>query len=130
MIQEAQDYHQVVALFNKYLKHKTTRVPTQPGFYKFLLIEHSMPAWLVSSLKKQIKLDPRLSFHVNTILEEFLLTGMLTGTLKEGACKLILKNKHGYEESPTRLDDTTAVTTRQVTYRAATLEDVKLLESK
>lgn len=131
MIVESKDYHQILTLFDKYMNDKKTRTVTHVGFYKFMLTTLQIPAWIVKDLKRQIKQDPRLKFHLDTIIEDFLLTGALTGTLKEGAVKLVLKNKFGYEENPAPSDDHSANVTRQVTYRAATKEDaVKLIESK
>jgi len=127
MVVPAQDYNQIIALFNKYSEHKKTRVMTHVGFWKFLLTDQSLPAWLVKQLKRQTKLDPNLAFHIDTVIEDHILTGSLTGVLKESSCKLILKNKFGWEENPVKLDADTTVTTRQVTYRQATQEDVAKL---
>ncbi len=129
MIQPAQDYNKIVQLFDNYIKHKKSRVLTHAGFWRFLLLEHSMPAWIVKQLKRQVKLDPNLAFHLDTVIEDHILTGALTGVLKESSCKLVLKNKFGYEESPTIVDAEIAQKVKTVTYRAATQADVKALEA-
>ncbi len=129
MIQPAPDYNQITSLFDKYIKHKKSRVLTHAGFWRFLLLEHAVPAWIVKQLKRQVKLDPNLSFHIDTVIEDHILTGALTGTLKESSCKLVLKNRFGYEESPTVVDAEIAQKVKHVTYRAATQEDVKALEA-
>jgi len=129
MIQPAQDYNQITALFDKYIKHKKSRVLTHAGFWRFLILEHAMPAWIVKQLKRQVHLDPNLSFHIDTVIEDHILTGALTGVLKESSCKLVLKNKFGYQESPEALDTTESQKVKTVTYRAATLDDVKALEA-
>ena len=129
MIQNAQDYNKIVQLFDSYTKHKKSRVLTHVGFWRFLLLEHSVPAWIVKQLKRQVKLDPNLAFHIDTVIEDHILTGALTGVLKESSCKLVLKNKFGYEESPTLADTETAQKVKTVTYRPATQEDVASLEA-
>jgi len=127
MVVPAQDYNQIVALFDKYTAHKKTRVLTHAGFWKYLLTDQSLPAWLVKQLKRQTKLDPNLAFHIDTVIEDHILTGSLLGILKESSCKLVLKNKFGWEENPTKLEVDAVATTRQVTYRKATQEDVARL---
>ena len=129
MITPSQDYNQIVQLFDKFREHKKTRVLSMIGFWRFLLQEQNLPAWLVRQLKKQVKMDPNLSFHLNTFVEDFVLTGALTGTLKESMCKLVLKNSYGYEENPSVVDDTSTAATAQISYRQATLEDVKALQA-
>ena len=129
MIEASQDYNQIVALFDKYITDKKSRVLTHAGFWKLLLTTHSMPAWLVKQLKRQVKLDPNLAFHIDTVVEDHILTGALTGTLKESSCKLVLKNKFGYEESPVVIDTDVVTSTRQVTYRPATQSDVNALQA-
>ncbi len=123
MIKAAENYYQIVSLFEKYMNDKASRVLTMVGFFKYMLVKHNMPAWLVKNLKKQIKFDPNLSFHLNTILEDYIVTGMLTGTLKESGAKLILKNKFDYQESPTVLEESTDAKIKQIVYRPAVLED-------
>jgi hypothetical protein len=130
MIAPSEDYHQIVALFDKYRENKKTRVLSHVGFWRYLLTEHNMPAWIVKNLKTQVKRDPNLSFHLDTIIEDHILTGSLTGTLKEASCKLVLKNKFGYVENVEQTDEGKAATTKAITYRQATVEDVQLLESK
>ena len=124
MIKAATDYHQIVNLFNKYIEHKKSRVLTMVGFSKYLLKEHEMPAWLVRNLRLQIKFDPNLSFHLNMVLEDFIVTGMLTGTIKESGAKLILKNQFGYVENPDANSHETDAKIKQITYRPAVLEDI------
>ncbi len=126
MIQPSTDYMQIVSLFDKYMKDKTTRVLTHAGFWKFLIVQHAMPAWLVRNLKRQVKLDPNLAFHIDTVIEDFLLTGSLTGTLKDSAVKLLLKNKFGYEEAPTVISEETQKV-KTITYRPAVQADVDKL---
>ncbi len=53
-------------------------------------------------MMKQINQDPNLSFHIDTYLEHWILEGMLLGTVKETAAKLVLKNRYAYEENPTK----------------------------
>ena len=129
MIQPAADYRQIIALFDKYINHKKTRVMTQAGFWRYLLLEQQIPAWLTKQLKKQVKLDPNLTFHINTVIEDHILTGALTGTLKESSCKLLLKNQFGYEENPGVVDEAAPMATKQVTYRPATQADVEALKA-
>lgn len=124
MLKQAPDYHQIVALFNKYIEHRKSRVLTMVGFSKYLLQDHAMPAWLVRNLKRQIKYDPNLSFHLGTVLEDFIVTGMLTGTLKESASKLILKNKFDYQESPDTVGEGHEAKIKQIVYRPAEITDI------
>ncbi len=98
---QAKDYDLIIQLFEKYLSHKTTKTTTMLGFKKYLLSGQGFPSWLVKNLMGQIKYDPNLAFHVNTFLEHYLVEGMLLGTVKDTAAKLILKNKFGYSENPT-----------------------------
>lgn len=128
MIVQSEDFHQIVALHNKYTQDKKTRTPTVTGFWKYLLVTQSMPSWLVRQLKKQYKQDPNLAFHLDTIEEDFLLTGALTGTLKESTAKLVLKSKYGYEENPTKIEEEAEAVTRQISYRPATQADVDRLQ--
>ncbi len=124
MVEASQDYNQIVALHLKYTQDKKTRVPTVTGFWKYLLVSQGIPAWLIRQLKRQYKLDPNLAFHLDTVEEDFILTGALTGTLKEATAKLVLKNKHGYIENPAEKTDGQTAVTRAITYRQATLDDV------
>lgn len=100
--QEAKDYDMIVNLFEKYTAHKKTKVLTETGFRKYLLQEQAYPAWLVRSLLQQVKQDMNLAYHIGTLLEHYLIEGMLLGTLKETACKLALKNSFGWEENPVK----------------------------
>lgn len=97
----AKDYDLIVKLFEKYIDHKLTKVLSEAGFRKYLLKEQAYPAWLVKSVMHQIKMDPNLHFHIHTFLEAYLIEGMMLGTLKDTAAKMMLKNKYSYEENPT-----------------------------
>ncbi len=99
---EAKDYDLIIKLFEKYLIHKKTKSLTEVGFRKYMLTEQLFPAWLVKSLVKQIQQDMNLHYHIHTYLEHYVLEGVLLGTIKEGAGKLVLKNKYGYDENPVR----------------------------
>ena len=128
-MQTAKDYDLIVNLFNKYIANKKTKSLTEVGFRKYLLTEQMFPSWLVKSIMQQIKKDPNLSFHIHTYLEHYILEGCLLGTIKEAAAKLVLKNKYGYEESPTKVlaDKSAGVRTINLT---AAVKPPELLENK
>ncbi len=125
---EAKDYDLIITLFDKFLKHKTTKTITDMGFRKYLLKEQIFPAWLVKNLMRQINYDPNLSYHIRSYTESYLIEGMLLGTLKDSAVKLILKNKFGYEENPVKTIDDRTQTVRTITMRTATPADAEKLK--
>lgn len=96
----APDYDMIVIVFEKFLTHKTTRSRTESAFRTYLLREQGFPAYLVRNVMYQIHKDENLAFHIGSYLEEYLVTGMLTGILKESACKFALKNKFGWQDDP------------------------------
>ena len=102
-MQDAKDYDLIVKIFEKYMEHKKTKVLSEVGFKKYLLAEQAFPAWLVKNMMRQIKMDTNLNFHIHTYLEAYLVEGMMLGTIKDTAAKLVLKNKYAYEENPVAL---------------------------
>ena len=68
----------------------------------------------------QIKQDLNLAYHIGTLLEHYLIEGMLLGTLKETACKLALKNSFGWEENPIKQIEDKKGKTKTIRMVAAT----------
>ncbi len=110
----AKDYDLIINLFDKYLAHKKTKTLTEIGFRKYLFSEQAFPGWLVKNIMSQIHRDPDLGYHVGTYLEHYIVEGMLLGTIKETAAKLVLKNKYGYEENPIKAVEDKSKTVRTI----------------
>ena len=114
MMQDAKDYATIITTFEKYMEHRKTKVLSEIGFKKYLLAEQAYPAWLVKAIMKQIKQDQNLYFHIHTYIEAYLVEGMMLGTIKDTAAKMLLKNKYAYEENPTAILEDKGKTVRTI----------------
>ena len=97
---QSPDNTRITNLFERYMNDPKSRAPTEKGFYKYLLRDLQLPAWIVQYIKGEIKKDQNLHFHLHTVLEATLAEGALLGRVKEGPAKLLLKNNYGYTENP------------------------------
>ena len=115
----APDYDNLVKLFTLYTENRTTKVPSIVGFKSFMLTVQNYPAWMVQELTKQINKDVDLKFHLNTIIEANLVEGSLVGIYKGDAAKFILKNNHGYADSPNKQGGSSQGGTKQIVFKPA-----------
>lgn len=114
----ATDYDNIVKLFNIYREERATKVPSMIGFKAFMLTTQNYPAWMVQQLTQQINRDVDLKFHLNTIIESNLVEGAILGLYKGDTSKFLLKNNHGYKDSPQNVS-TSGTTTKQVIFKKA-----------
>ena len=112
----AKDYDLIVKIFDKYVEHTKTKVLSDSGFKRYLLQVQAFPAWLVRDVMRQIEYDENLRFHIHTYLEAYLVEGMLLGTIKDTGAKMMLKNKFGYEENPTKQIEEGKSTTKRIVF--------------
>jgi len=116
---KALDYDNLVALFKLYTSDKNTRVPSMVGFKAWMLTVQNYPAWMVQELTKQINKDVSLRFHLNTIIEANLVEGAVLGLYKGDTAKFLLKNNHGYKDSPNKGGGSTTGGTKQIVFKPA-----------
>jgi len=121
MSTRAPDHKNILKLFNVYLQHKKTRIPTLVGFKAFMLRYQNYPAWMVRNISKQINEDTDLKYHINVIAEAGIVENALTGVLKGDMSKFILKNHYGYKDTNDNISSQGA-TVKQISFVPATIE--------